>query len=83
MIEISGQERKIESFIEAVRPFGILEMVRAGRIALLRGKTTSVDDRPWMIRNPKLETRIRAATAPFEFRISCFEFSSHSPSSTT
>ena len=44
MIEISGQERKIESFIEAVRPLGILEMVRAGRIALLRGKTTSVDD---------------------------------------
>ncbi len=44
MIEISGQERKIESFIEAVRPFGILELVRAGRIALLRGKTTSVDD---------------------------------------
>ena len=37
MIEISGKEQKIESFIEAVRPFGILEMVRAGRIALLRG----------------------------------------------
>ena len=36
MIEISGKEQKIESFIEAVRPFGILEMVRAGRIALLR-----------------------------------------------
>ncbi len=41
MIEISGQERKIESFIEAVRPFGIIEMVRAGRIALLRGNTSS------------------------------------------
>ena len=36
MIEISGQERKIEAFIEAMRPFGILEMVRTGRIALLR-----------------------------------------------
>ena len=36
MIELAGRERKIESFIEAVRPFGILEMVRAGRIALLR-----------------------------------------------
>ena len=41
MIEISGQERKIESFIEAVRPFGIIEMVRAGRIALLRGNESS------------------------------------------
>ncbi|RLS55353.1 MAG: acetolactate synthase small subunit [Planctomycetota bacterium] len=43
MIEISGQERKVDAFIDAVRPFGILEMVRAGRIALLRGKTASVD----------------------------------------
>lgn len=36
MIEIAGQERKIEAFIEAVRPFGILEMARTGRIALGR-----------------------------------------------
>ena len=38
MIEMSGREGKIESFIEAVRPFGILELVRSGRIALLRDK---------------------------------------------
>lgn len=37
MIEISGQERKIESFIELMRPFGILELVRTGRIAMVRG----------------------------------------------
>jgi acetolactate synthase I/III small subunit len=37
MIEISGQERKIESFIELMRPFGILAMTRTGRIALVRG----------------------------------------------
>ena len=36
MIEISGQERKIEAFIEAMRPYGIMELVRTGRIALLR-----------------------------------------------
>lgn len=36
MIEISGQERKIEAVIEAMRPFGIIELVRTGRIALLR-----------------------------------------------
>ncbi len=41
MIEISGKEQKIESFIEAVRPFGIIEMVRAGRIALLRSASSS------------------------------------------
>ena len=37
MIEISGQERKIEAFIELMRPFGIVELVRSGRIAMVRG----------------------------------------------
>ena len=41
MIEIAGQERKIEAFIDAVRPFGILEMARTGRIALGRVDTMS------------------------------------------
>ena len=37
MIEISGQERKIEAFIELIRPYGIVELARTGRIALVRG----------------------------------------------
>jgi acetolactate synthase-1/3 small subunit len=37
MIEIAGQERKIEAFIELMRPFGIVEMARTGRIAMARG----------------------------------------------
>jgi acetolactate synthase I/III small subunit len=37
MVEISGQEKKLEAFIESVRPYGILEMARTGRIALVRG----------------------------------------------
>ena len=37
IIEISGQEKKIESFIEVLRPFGIIELVRTGRIAMTRG----------------------------------------------
>ena len=37
MIEISGQERKIEAFIEMIRPFGIIELARTGRIAIVRG----------------------------------------------
>lgn len=36
MIEISGQERKIESFIDLMRPYGIVELVRTGRIAMVR-----------------------------------------------
>ena len=38
MVEISGQERKIEAFIELMRPYGIVELARTGRIALVRGK---------------------------------------------
>ena len=38
MIEISGQEPKIEAFIELMRPYGILELARTGRIALVRGR---------------------------------------------
>src|SRR5690606_3521382 len=30
MIEMSGQEGKVQAFIDAMRPFGILEMVRTG-----------------------------------------------------
>lgn len=39
MIEISGQERKIEAFIDLMRPFGIKELVRTGRIAMVRSGT--------------------------------------------
>ena len=38
MIEIGGQERKVEAFIELMRPYGILELARTGRIALVRGR---------------------------------------------
>jgi acetolactate synthase-1/3 small subunit len=43
MIEISGQESKIEAFIDLMRPYGILELARTGRIALVRGTRTRGD----------------------------------------
>jgi acetolactate synthase-1/3 small subunit len=43
MIEISGQESKLSAFIDLMRPFSILELVRTGRIALSRSSTLSVD----------------------------------------
>ena len=39
MIEISGRETKIDAFIDRMREFGILEMVRTGRVAMMRDKT--------------------------------------------
>jgi len=46
MVEISGKEKKIEAFIEAVRPFGIRELARTGRIALVRGTSADPEDGP-------------------------------------
>lgn len=37
IVEITGTEEKIESLCEVLRPFGILEMVRTGRVAMTRG----------------------------------------------
>ena len=41
IIEITGNEDKIISFVNLVKPFGILEMVRTGIIAMARDKKTS------------------------------------------
>ena len=37
IVEVTGDEDKIQAFIDLVRPLGILEVVRTGPIALSRG----------------------------------------------
>jgi acetolactate synthase-1/3 small subunit len=37
VVEISGQEKKVIAFIEMMRPYGIIELARTGRIAMIRG----------------------------------------------
>jgi acetolactate synthase-1/3 small subunit len=37
MIEVSGNESKLMSFVDTMRPFGIIELVRSGIIAMPRG----------------------------------------------
>lgn len=44
VVEISGQESKVEAFIDLMRPYGILELARTGRIALVRGLPTSGEE---------------------------------------
>ena len=44
MIEISGTEGKIEAFIELMRPYGIIELARTGRIALVRGNPNNTEE---------------------------------------
>jgi acetolactate synthase-1/3 small subunit len=38
VIEITGDEEKVNAIEELLRPFGILELVRTGKIAMARGK---------------------------------------------
>lgn len=37
MVEVTGDEDKIDSLFKLLRGFGIKEMARTGRIALVRG----------------------------------------------
>jgi acetolactate synthase-1/3 small subunit len=50
MIEISGRETKIEAFIERMRPYGITELVRSGRIAMVRSES----EPPARLRRPQM-----------------------------
>lgn len=40
IIEITGDEEKIDGFVEVLRPYGIVEMVRTGLVSMLRGSAT-------------------------------------------
>ena len=40
-IEVTGTHDKIEAFEQAVRPFGLIEMVRTGEIAISRGRSAT------------------------------------------
>ncbi|MDL2280276.1 acetolactate synthase small subunit [Selenomonadales bacterium OttesenSCG-928-I06] len=43
VIELTGHERKIDAFCEVLRDFGIIEIVRTGKIALSRGPLAAKD----------------------------------------
>jgi acetolactate synthase-1/3 small subunit len=51
-VEISGDREKVEAFINQLRPLGIKELVRSGRIAIMRDEVKPVVDqrrRPQMV----------------------------------
>ncbi|GAC1481416.1 MAG: acetolactate synthase small subunit [Gemmatimonadaceae bacterium] len=41
VLEMTGTPAKVDSFVEIVRPFGLQEMMRTGRIAMVRGTAAS------------------------------------------
>ncbi len=44
IVEITGDEDKIDSFVEVMRPMGIIEMVRTGAVAMARGAGSLLND---------------------------------------
>jgi acetolactate synthase-1/3 small subunit len=47
VIEVTGTEDKIDSMLEVLRPYGVLEMVRTGRAVMCRGpQTMEFDQQP-------------------------------------
>ncbi|MDH5637519.1 MAG: acetolactate synthase small subunit [Nitrospinota bacterium] len=39
-IEVTGAEAKVSAFVEMIKPLGIIEIARSGKIAMSRGKKT-------------------------------------------
>ena len=44
VIEVTGDEDKIESLFDLLKPFGIREMMRTGSVAMIRGGGSSMDE---------------------------------------
>ena len=42
VIEITGTEDKIDGLVEMLKPYGVLEMARTGRVAMSRGAGTQI-----------------------------------------
>ena len=45
VIEMAGSEAKIDGLLDVLRPYGVLEMVRTGRVAMARGLGNSATPR--------------------------------------
>lgn len=46
-VEITGTQDKLDGLIEVLRPFEVIEMVRTGAIAMVRGPKETQEENPW------------------------------------
>ncbi len=54
-LEVTGEESKIDAIVELLRPFGIQELVRTGKVAIVRGpkaRLRKVEPRPGRPKTP-------------------------------
>ncbi len=46
ILQITDTDDRVDSLVELLRPFGIVEMVRTGHVAMMRGRTEGVRHTP-------------------------------------
>ena len=50
IVEVTGDEQKVDGLVELLRPRGILEMTRTGKVAMIRGSLAEVaEDAPAVV----------------------------------
>lgn len=59
MVELSGEEDKLDAFVELVRPYGIRELARTGVIAMARGVQPGSGDEPAMENAPETPRMVK------------------------
>ena len=69
-IEITGGEDKIDGLLEVLRPYGVVEMVRTGIVAMRRGTSSSTLNpaKATAARLPRRMKACRILSKPFLFR---------------
>jgi hypothetical protein len=55
IIEVTGKEAKVNALADLLRPYGLLEMVRTGEVAIFRGKRVEEEE--------EKHVRVEAGTA--------------------
>lgn len=63
IIEVAGEPQKIDSFIAVLKPIGVLEIARAGKVALTRGDRNAAQANTiekWLINNNNGAGRLAA-----------------------
>ena len=43
IVQVTGTEDKVDAIIEMLRPYGIRELVRTGRVAMTRGAAATIE----------------------------------------
>jgi len=43
IVEITGDEEKVSGLVDLLRPRGLLEMVRTGKVAMVRGSVAAAE----------------------------------------